>query len=213
MPYNVDGRFLCIIEDVFSEAECTAFIQELDAAEKLSTVDSGLALYDRAMLISPMWAEEVKGRIRNLVPDNIRDIFVVNDHFRFSKYNDGGHFKIHRDGVNSDGKGNYSLLTLNVFLNNGFVGGETDFFREDGQRFVRAVPKPGRGALFETNVLHCGNSVSEGNKYLLRTDIMVPREVILWYQQQRLGTKASFEKEMGDFAVEGVEDEGLGSEY
>lgn len=187
MAYNIDERFMCIVEDVFSEAECKAFIADLDQAEKLKTVDSGLALYDRAMLISPAWAQEVHGRIKNLLPEAIRNVCVVNDHFRFSKYNEGGHFKMHRDGVNSDGAGNVSYLTLNIFLNKEFDGGETDFFDERGGLVVRAVPKPGRGALFETNVLHRGNSVSGGYKYLLRTDIMVPREMIYSVQQKNSG--------------------------
>lgn len=44
--------------------------------------------------------------------------------------------------------------------------------------------RAGRGALFETNVLHRGNSMSGGNKYLLRTDIMVPRDMIYSVQQK-----------------------------
>ena len=33
-------------------------------------------------------------------------------------------------------------------------------------------PKPGRAALFDSQILHCGNKVLNGCKYLLRTDVM-----------------------------------------
>jgi predicted 2-oxoglutarate/Fe(II)-dependent dioxygenase YbiX len=99
----------------------------------------------------------------------------LNDHFRFSKYHPGQQFGIHRDGINQDATGARSALTLNIFLNDDFEGGSTDFFHtrnEDDLRFS-VKPKPGRGALFFAQQYHCGRQVTKGFKYLLRTDVMV----------------------------------------
>ena len=91
--------------------------------------------------------------------------------FRILKYQEGGQFEIHMDGVNKDENGNISTLTLNIFLNDNFDGGETDFFHEKKLRYS-VKPETGKAALFEHKQYHCGNKVCNGEKYLLRTDIM-----------------------------------------
>ena len=53
-------------------------------------------------------------------------------------------------------------------------GGETDFYEVDRKTLFYSVkPKPGRGGLFDSQIYHCGNKVTKGCKYLLRTDVMV----------------------------------------
>lgn len=126
------------------------------------------------MLIDKDLANKLYQRIGNRIPKYFNGCRVVglNDHFRMSKYYPGGYFLTHQDGYNQDGEGNRSVMTLNIFLNDDFTGGETDFFFEDGSLRFSAKPKPGRGALFDHQHVHCGNKVN-GIKYLLRTDIMV----------------------------------------
>lgn len=172
---TIDGRWMCVADGILSEEECTRFIQDLDQQEKLETIDKGFALYDRAVLISGEWAAEFRRRIVGILPEAVRSACLVNDHFRFSKYLEGGFFDVHRDGVNVDGSGNYAIFTVNVFLNSGFGGGQTDFFNGKGEIVVRAEPKAGRGAIFDNHIYHCGNPVSGEYKYLLRTDVMIPR--------------------------------------
>ena len=173
--YSVDGRWMCVADGILSDEECERFIADLDQPQKLETVDRGFALYDRAVMISGEWAAEIRRRIVGILPEAVRSVCLVNDHFRFSKYLEDGYFDVHRDGVNVDGSGNYAIFTVNVFLNSGFGGGQTDFFDKIENRIVRAVPKAGRGAIFDNQIYHCGNPVSGGYKYLLRTDVMIPR--------------------------------------
>ena len=96
-----------------------------------------------------------------------------NDHFRFSKYTVGEEFKRHRDGVNQDSNGFRAKYTVNIFLNDDFEGGSTEFFNESGTSIFDAVPAVGRGMIFDGQIIHCGNKVTKGVKYLLRTDVMV----------------------------------------
>ena len=75
-------------------------------------------------------------------------------------------------------------MTLNIFLNDDFGEGGTDFFErvrtqnEDGSYNLdfklryRVEPKAGRGALFYAKQLHRGNVVGNDYKYLIRTDVM-----------------------------------------
>lgn len=176
MSIMIDGRWMCLVDGILTAEECARFIEELDKPAELRTVDSGFALYDRNVMISAAWAGEVRRRIVGLLPEAVRDVCVINDHFRFSKYLEGGYFDIHRDGVNVDGSGNYAVYTVNIFLNTGFHGGQTEFFNGAQELVVRAEPKAGRGAIFDTNIYHRGCEVRGMYKYLLRTDVMVPRQ-------------------------------------
>ena len=72
-------------------------------------------------------------------------------------------------------------MTLNIFLNEVPGGGGTKFYRTNiyGQQVcVQDIrPVPGRGALFYNQIRHEGELVTEGPKYLLRTDIMAAVDV------------------------------------
>jgi len=85
----------------------------------------------------------------------------------------GEEFKKHADGINQDKYGNRSRYTVNIFLNDDFTGGETTFWIGVGGERKVAYPKAGRGAVFTRETLHCGNRVLTGQKFLIRTDVMV----------------------------------------
>ena len=177
---TIDGRWMTMMDGILTEAECREIITLLDKPEELEAVDRGFANYDRNMLVSAEWAARIYGRIRGALPaelyigqqGGLKTEIYLNDHFRFSKYHPGQSFHIHRDGFNADERGGRSFMTVNIFLNSDFLGGETAFY--DGSREVlRAVPAPGRGAIFDGQIYHAGLEVREGYKYLLRTDLMM----------------------------------------
>jgi hypothetical protein len=53
-------------------------------------------------------------------------------------------------------------------LNEGFSGGETDF--PEQSRTI--VPKTGESLLFQHKLLHAGKPVTDGTKYVLRSDVL-----------------------------------------
>lgn len=93
----------------------------------------------------------------------------------------GQFFKPHFDAqfVFPDGSAR-SYLTLMVYLNSGgghdFDGGETRFVEppQDGQptRGPTVTPNVGDVLIFTHPVLHEGNTVTKGRKYVLRTEVM-----------------------------------------
>ena len=187
---SIDGRWMTIMDGILTEAECRELIVLLDKPEELQAVDRGFAHYDRNILVSAELAARIYERIKGALPADIvggnvgglkgmteasgdlKTEVYLNDHFRFSKYHPGQRFDVHRDGFNADRSGGRSFMTVNIFLNSDFLGGETAFY--DGQREVlRAVPAPGRGAIFDGQIYHAGLEVREGYKYLLRTDLML----------------------------------------
>ena len=84
---------------------------------------------------------------------------------RFYKYSPGQRFKMHKDGPwHEDGLS--SQLTLLVYLNHGFSGGDTGF------RDFRVLPKTGSALLFIHDTWHEGAAVEAGVKYVLRSDVL-----------------------------------------
>jgi hypothetical protein len=174
---EISGKFFRVINDLLSETECLELIKQLD--NKLEIVDRGIAIYDRSILKSDEWAKKIYDRIFNYIPEDLRYSFGINNHFRFAKYHKNGHFDLHQDGFNQDDKGRRTIFTINIFLNSEFKGGETDFLLDDRLTLAyRAIPKAGRGVIFDRNIWHRGNYVDnlenkECYKYLLRTDVVI----------------------------------------
>lgn len=84
---------------------------------------------------------------------------------RFYKYSQGQRFKMHKDGSWAEA-GLTSKLTLLVYLNNDFGGGETDF------RDFKISPQKGTAVLFVHDTWHEGAQVTYGVKYIARSDVL-----------------------------------------
>ena len=147
----------------------------------------------RVIMVDPTLADKLWSAVKEYLPVGIDGcrLVEINDHFRFSRYHNHGGFPTHCDGKNyaqpraKDYEGHVaeSLLTLNIFLNDDFEGGETEFFHppdETGTLRSRCKIEPlaGRAALFWADQLHRGNPVTAKGttKYLLRADVMGIRE-------------------------------------
>ena len=67
-----------------------------------------------------------------------------------------------------------SLLTVLVYFNDDFSGGQTRFM-EQIEDLVE--PAPGKVAIFQHKLRHEGCEVTSGIKYALRTDVMYRKEI------------------------------------
>jgi prolyl 4-hydroxylase len=166
-------HFLRVYDDVLSPERCAQLVRLFQAlpADQVTQIDNGVAKYRRHVMVDAAFAAELFEALRHEIPPELGAV-GANDHFRFSEYEPGGEFKVHRDGVNQDARGNRSVVTVNIFLNADFTGGSTDFYHDDRTLRVSVPPAPGRAAVFYAHQLHCGRPVTRGRKYLLRTDIM-----------------------------------------
>lgn len=174
-------KYLRVINDLLTADECTKLIHFFESQPTQHIDRVGFAEYERVEMDDPGLAQELWRRLKNIpdlqIPSSLHGGQTVglNEHFRFSKYHPGMEFDIHKDGVNQDRHGHRSAYTLNIFLNEDFEGGETDFFLENNRDSLRfsVTPQIGKAALFDAQQYHSGNRVTRGFKYLLRTDLMV----------------------------------------
>jgi len=116
----------------------------------------------------------------------------IDSDWMFSKYLPGTHFGPHYDGATVKNFGERSLQTIIIYLNDVCVGGATNFFddKKQGQDptdnnnlfvgtkdFVIQTISPAQGSalIFNHYLLHEGELLKEGNKYILRSDIVYKR--------------------------------------
>jgi prolyl 4-hydroxylase len=122
----------------------------------------------RVMVDDPELAQLVWERALPYVPRTLAGhrALGVNERFRFYRYDPGQTFRWHRDGYFERPNRERSRLTLMVYLNDGFDGGETRF------EHVAINPVRGTALFFVHYLLHEGAEVRRGRKYVLRTDVM-----------------------------------------
>jgi len=122
------------------------------------------------------WREGGAGYPRkNYIPQTWKSHHVVglNERMRFLKYSPGEYFKPHLDGSyeTPDGK-ERSFITIQLYLNEGFEGGNTTFMSDGTSNNLGVVPKIGRILVFQHDILHEGSMLVKGAKYTMRTDVM-----------------------------------------
>lgn len=130
----------------------------------------------RVMVDAPALAERLFGTLASLLPRELPEgwrLTGLNERLRFYRYDAGQSFEWHYDGSFARNNDERSQLTLLFYLNDGFVGGETEF--DDVTGSFTVVPSRGDALVFAHHVRHRGAPVREGRKYALRTDVMYQR--------------------------------------
>ncbi|UOD33181.1 2OG-Fe(II) oxygenase [Massilia violaceinigra] len=126
---------------------------------------------DRVIFDDTALADSLFDRARELLPATIDGwtLCGLNERFRYYRYGPGEYFKWHRDGVFARSPDEESRLTFMIYLNADFEGGDTEFRTE----FIK--PQQGAVLVFPHKLSHQGTEVTEGLKYVLRTDVMYRR--------------------------------------
>lgn len=126
--------------------------------------DNDRVVFDDKELADKMWE-----RIKEFVPQiDGFDPLGLNERFRYYRYQGGQQFKPHVDGSVKLSETDISFITVLMYLNEDFTGGETTFIIENES----IKPETGMLLLFTHKQLHSGRPVPDGVKYVLRTDVM-----------------------------------------
>jgi len=186
-PLCNDDVFL--IRDFFTPDECVEHIRVSERAgydDAPITSSLGAVMRkdirnnDRVMIDDPTLAAALFARAEPLLPTNflIWTPVGLNERFRYYRYTKGQKFDWHFDGPFTRENGESSKLTFMIYLNDGFVGGETVFNLKrygvvrDSDPMLRVFPTAGTALVFRHDVLHTGATVLDGVKYVIRTDVM-----------------------------------------
>ncbi|MEP0266389.1 2OG-Fe(II) oxygenase [Dokdonia sp.] len=133
---------------------------------------------DRYVEDAPKTANELFLKLKNLdikEEDFSTKTVRLNERIRFCRYMEGQSFSTHQDGVYFPNHSQASKYTFLLYLNDNFTGGETEFYNT--KLAIKATknikPQKGKLVIFDHRIWHKGNIITGGNKYILRSDIIV----------------------------------------
>jgi len=187
--FDFSRPLLWVAPGVLTAAECGDIVRGLSGATWLAATVNGqggrevnaqLRNNSTAVLRGSAWGAELWKRVLPHVPATMsREDERSGDRvsltpcgvfepLRVYRYEVGQHFGLHQDQSYFRDDGARSLLTLLVYLNDDFEGGETEFPEQD--RVI--APRTGDLLLFQHMLLHAGRAVTRGTKFVLRTDVL-----------------------------------------
>jgi phosphomevalonate kinase len=188
------------IPKFLSEKECDTLIQfaEEKGFEKPNFGKSRIC--ERLHTVNEDLSTWVLNRLREYLPEKIKiddvewSLSRFTHHWRYVHYYPGGHFAPHYDGSKMLPWKEMSVFTVQIYLNEGFSGGNTRFYldyspdrltpRQVSYGIVKQFnpnkpthetkPETGKALVFNhtENTLHDGEPVMEGEKYILRGDVL-----------------------------------------
>jgi prolyl 4-hydroxylase len=168
------------VDDALSPADCAFYIERMKTGraevapivghDGEPEVDLAVRNNTRVMWDDAGEADALVARVAPSVPARLMGMTLAggNPRIRIYRYSPGEQHGAHWDTVVQLEGGVCSLVTLVFYLNDDFRGGETDFPELD----QRITPRRGRALLFQHRILHVASEVIEGNKFVLRTDIL-----------------------------------------
>lgn len=174
---NQHANDIFTIDNFWSKQECEAFISKSEAigyelatvtTEKGQKVIEEVRNNNRLIYIDRELADQIWQDLKMVLPTQFGNSIAIglNEMFRFYRYQAGQHFRKHRDQSFIRNEFEASYFTFMIYLNDNYDGGETIFNR------LTIHPKQGTTLIFQHDLEHEGNSVRQGIKYILRTDIM-----------------------------------------
>ena len=175
---------LSLINNVFSDEECSnliiysesiGYVQASSYIDKYKKEHFFLEIRKslRCIIDSINFAKILYKRIAHIIPNNYNNITFceINPRFRFLKYNSGDHFEKHTDEHYKNDKNEISLITVLIYLNNDYEGGNTKFLFDNNNE-ISIMPKIGLICLMDQNILHEVPKLVSGIKYVIRTELM-----------------------------------------
>lgn len=167
-----------LVEDFLTHEECQHYINtglEKGFEEAKVNIDGeqtmfkGIRNNERILFFDNELATSLFDKIKRCLPNNDDQFEAVglNEMFRIYKYSKGERFKMHRDGSIKRNEKEQSRYSLIIYLNDDFEGGETEF-----RDLFKVELKIGTALCFRHPHKHEGKLITNGNKYVLRTDVM-----------------------------------------
>jgi WD40 repeat protein len=190
-----DSTFTCfVIPSLFSQTECETLLNP-EIKNSFQKANSNYPTYyrnnDRFVIDDEALANKLFQKVKPYLPATIEinkaipaengiwQLKELNTRLRFCKYSANQYFHRHLDGVHYRSETVQSKLTFMIYLNNAteFKGGRTLFFKtkDSSEIWASYIPKQGDLIVFDHNVWHEGEVLSEGEKFVLRSDILYSR--------------------------------------
>ena len=217
---SVENReFVFRVNKLLDKEECQAITEKCRSKEAQSIKFGGkrnnsrLIIFDKVFsfylwkkLVNSLksYVDESNLKLYPLGFDVLRgdwELDGINEAIRFNSYNSYGKekFEKHRDAQFCPSGDHRSFLSLVIYLNDDFKGGQTKFYipkqhdcskeidiaGADWRRNFNKIsvePNIGSAVIFSQNIIHESVTIKSSKKYILKTDIMLKRTTPLGFQ-------------------------------
>lgn len=184
------NEYCLLVKRAFDNDFCDRIIKEKkDSFKKAKThYPTSYRNNERQVLDTEELSNQLFQEIKNYIPEEIEikginreehgkwKLDSLNSRIRICRYLPNQYFNKHLDGVHYISATKQSKLTFMIYLNGheDFVGGRTLFFNSKQDDTILESYKPEKGDLiiFDHNLWHSGEEVLNGEKYILRSDII-----------------------------------------
>lgn len=181
---DTNQPYIVQVHNGFSSSECQTLIDRIESLDpKVATINTpagtrvnrDIRNNDRVIFEDEALAKTVLERILDKSPRQIHGhtLVCINERFRCYRYLPGMKFAPHADGAFHRDDREQSFYSVLIYLNSDMKGGATTFLTEPE---VAIRPETGKILLFQHPILHEGSVVTEGVKYVARTDLMYRKD-------------------------------------
>mmetsp|Transcript_28600 Transcript_28600/g.25258 ORF Transcript_28600/g.25258 Transcript_28600/m.25258 type:complete len:294 (+) Transcript_28600:233-1114(+) len=214
LPYAYSrGRWVVLIRDVLNKEECEELIkfsEEQGYEDALVNIGYGrqqkmpnFRNCQRMMIDNFDMADCLWTRLTPFIPTYFNDFkkIAFNERLRFLRYNKKEFFGPHFDGTYQRPNGEFSQITLLLYLNANFKGANTNFLdMNDDDNYHAPKITPGMVIMFQHDIFHEGAMLEEGTKYIVRTDVMYTK---------RMYSKEEMEKDPDNIEIQYIKYDGI----
>ena len=217
---SVENReFVFRVNKLLDQGECQAVIEKCQSKEAQSIKFGGKRNNSRLIVFDKMFSfylwKKLVNSLKSYVDESNLKLYPlgfdvlrgdweldgINEAIRFNSYNSYGKekFEKHRDAQFCPSGDHRSFLSLVIYLNDDFKGGQTNFYiskqhdcskeiditdTNSRQNFkkISVEPNIGSAVIFSQNIIHESVTVKSAKKYILKTDIMLKRTTPLGFQ-------------------------------
>ena len=183
-------EFCVLIKSAFSNRFCNAIINEKKSLFKKANTHYPTSYRNNERYIdnNNQLSEKMFSIIHDYIPEKITingisdyekgdwKLKKLNSRIRICRYLPNQYFHKHLDGVFYQSEKEQSKLTFMIYLNSHdeFKGGKTLFFNSKESDEIIGSYKPVKGDLiiFDHNLWHSGETITQGEKYIVRSDII-----------------------------------------
>ncbi|XP_078333302.1 uncharacterized protein LOC111118708 [Crassostrea virginica] len=185
-----EGKLVFVLHNVFTKKECLQMIKDselrgfspamINTADGKEIKETDTRNNYQNFLDSEEEMEKIHKRLRPYIPELWRNHKIVglNERLRVQRYDSGEYFKPHFDAGFLRENGEKSFLSVQIFLNENFMGGNTAFLDLEESEKIEVEPRTGSVLIYQHDILHEDSAVLSGRKYALRTDVMYSAEKV-----------------------------------
>jgi hypothetical protein len=193
LPLVGASKFALMLHNVLSAEECSELVRRakgenfqeiLVKGGKNGALQTNVASCDRCLVNDADLAAELFGRVSYALKslgleenlhhasgNAILKATGLSSSLHFLKFRPGDFFAPYRDSQYKRGQ-EASYVTLQVYLNSGYRGGKTSFNGSSSGKHFDVKAKAGSILLFSQDLRREETQVTEGRKFVIRTDIM-----------------------------------------